>query len=257
MEAMIEQLYEPLVSEGRRLLSEHPTMVALLDPHMDPKVLERFLIQFCAMGAQMTEPVESWIRRAGERTRALSGLERVGELLMQHAKHEAGHHLLLMADARSLAKSWNARHGQTLDVEALLASPATPAINRYVELHETTIESDLPYGQVAIELEIERMSMTFGPQQIALCKRLLGPEIMKCLSFIEEHVDLDVGHTAYNRRLIAMLLEKHPDAAPRLARLGTRAIETYIEFFGECLTVAQREVPFRRSTHPEVAAGSL
>lgn len=238
MESIVDKIYEPLVAEGRGMLEEHPTMVALLDPRLDPEVLERFLIQFCAKGVQMTEPVEGWIRRAGERTQAL-GLERVGQLLIQHAKHEAGHHRLLMADARSLAQGWNARHRPPVDVEALLASPVTPAIEKYVALHESTIASDMPFGQVAIELEIERMSTTFGPRQIALCKELLGPEIMQRLSFIQEHVDLDVGHTAYNRRLMGTLLEERPEAAPRLARLGVQALLAYIEFFGECLAAAR------------------
>ena len=59
MEAMIEQLYEPLVSEGRRLLSEHPTMVALLDPRL---LLLRSLSGSKAMSAFCS------IARSGERS---------------------------------------------------------------------------------------------------------------------------------------------------------------------------------------------
>ena len=35
------------------------------------RLLEAFLLYFCAIGAQMTQPVESWIRRAATRCAAL------------------------------------------------------------------------------------------------------------------------------------------------------------------------------------------
>ena len=33
----------------------------------DPQLLELFLLYFCAIGAQMTQPVAGWIRRAASR----------------------------------------------------------------------------------------------------------------------------------------------------------------------------------------------
>ncbi|MFY0539080.1 hypothetical protein [Nannocystis pusilla] len=50
----------------------------------------------------MTAPVEGWIRRAGERCLA-AGLNEIGNALVAHARHEAGHDAMMVDDTRSLA----------------------------------------------------------------------------------------------------------------------------------------------------------
>jgi hypothetical protein len=241
---MLTRSYEPQLAAARNLLQSDPTIVTLLQPDLNPAVLERFLIQFSALGVRITEPVDGWIRRAGERCVAI-GLEELGQSLITHSKHEAGHHLMLIDDTRLLVARWNERRTPHLDADALLAQEPTPAMRDYIELHEKTIASDLPYGQVAIELEIERMSTTFGPKLMAHCKRVLEPSLLEGLSFIKEHVAVDVGHTALNERLMDRLLRLRPDAAERLAAIGSEALRIYVRFFGECLRVAQREQPGR------------
>ncbi|AEI64961.1 hypothetical protein [Corallococcus macrosporus] len=62
----------------------------------------------------MTEPVDGWIRGAGERCIAL-GKTKLGQALITHARHEAGHHLMTLEDARTLARRWNTRHARGLD----------------------------------------------------------------------------------------------------------------------------------------------
>jgi hypothetical protein len=56
----------------------------------------------------MTEPVERWIRRAAGRC-ATMGHAELAHALNGHAQVEAGHHLMMIADVRSLAVRWNAR----------------------------------------------------------------------------------------------------------------------------------------------------
>jgi hypothetical protein len=240
MESMLTTTYEPQLAGARQLLESDPTITTLLDPAIDPAVLERFLIQFSALGVQITEPVDGWIRRAGERCVAL-GLADLGQSLITHSKHEAGHHLMLIDDTRLLAARWNERRLPALDADALIAQAATPAMGDYMRLHEETIAGELPYGQVAIELEIERMSTTFGPRLMQQCRRVLAPELLAGLSFIKEHVAVDVGHTALNEKLMGRLLLLRPDAAARLSAIGSEALRIYVRFFGECLAVAQRD----------------
>lgn len=240
MESVLATAYEPQLSAARQLLEGDPTIVTLLDPKLEPVVLERFLIEFSALGVRITEPVDGWIRRAGERCVAI-GLGELGQSLITHSKHEAGHHLMLIDDTRLLTSRWNERRAPALDADALMAQPATPAMRDYIRLHEETIASELPYGQVAIELEIERMSTTFGPRLMQQCRRVLAPELLAGLSFIKEHVAVDVGHTALNEKLMARLLLLRPDAATRLSAIGSEALRIYVRFFGECLAVAQRE----------------
>lgn len=238
--------YEGLVGPARDLLESSPTILALLDSAIDPVLLERFLIQFSAWGVQMTQPVESWIRRAGERCTQL-GLSELGRSLVIHAKHEAGHDRMLVDDTRLLVAKWNARRQPELVADDLLAQQPSAAMDAYMRLHEDTIASDLPYGQVAIELEIERMSVVFGPKLIEQCRRTLDPSLLDGLSFIKEHVEVDVGHTALNQRLMERLLKLRPDAAARLAAIGGEALQTYVSFFGECLEAARSAVAHSRA----------
>src|SRR5262249_47495308 len=118
MRNLVSQLYLPGILEARARFARGAG-AALLDPNMDPTLPELFLIHFCARGVQMTEPVESWIRRAGERCRAL-GAERLGRALVRHARHEANHHLMMIADTHHLVASWNQRNGPQIDAAALL-----------------------------------------------------------------------------------------------------------------------------------------
>jgi hypothetical protein len=238
MQPSIDKPYEWHVAPARGLLESEPSIVALLNPDIEPILLERFLIQFSAWGVQMTRPVEGWIRRAGERCTEL-GFNDLGRSLVIHSKHEAGHERMLMDDTRQLVEAWNNRRAPLLSADELMLQAPSPAIESYVRLHEDTIASDTPYAQVAIELEIERMSITFGPRLIAQCKRALEPEVLQGLSFIKEHVEVDVGHTALNQRLLERLLKLRPDAAIRLAAIGSEALRTYIRFFGECLVAAR------------------
>ena len=80
-------------------------------------------------------------------------------------------------------------------------------------MHEDTIASDEPFGQVAIELEIEGISVAYAPKLLAACKRALGPEMKHGVSFLAEHVAIDVGHTAFNCRLMGELCTARPLSA--------------------------------------------
>jgi hypothetical protein len=240
MESALGTAYEWGVAAARGLLEESEPIAELLGERIEPALLERFLIQFSAMGVQITEPVDGWIRRAGENCIAL-GLDDIGRTLIMHSRHEAGHHLMLIDDTRLLVSRWNERRRPTLDASELLRQTPTPAMIDYVGLHEATIRSDMPYGQVAIELEIERMSTTFGPKLMLQCERVLDPSVLAGLSFIKEHVAVDVGHTALNEKMMERLLRLRPDAVERLVAIGSEAIRTYVRFFGECLSVARRQ----------------
>jgi hypothetical protein len=230
----VKELYEPHVLGARGRIREDPAVRALLDPAIDPVILERFLITYNAAGVQMTEPVEGWIRRAGERCTAI-GLTEVGRTLTMHARHESGHHLMMIEDTRRLVERWNARHPSKLDAGRLIAAPPLQATKDYVKLHEDTIAGDMPFGQVAIEFEIEGISVSIFTGLVEHWKSVLGPTIMSGLSFLKEHVELDVGHTQLNEKMMERLLNARPDAALALGRTGSEALDIYAAFLNECL----------------------
>jgi hypothetical protein len=232
------ELYEPLVQAARARLQTDPGLHALLDPDVHPELLEAFLIHFSSLGMKMTEPVDGWIRRAGERCNEI-GLKDVGRALIAHASHEAGHHLMMLEDARYLVTRWNERLSPKLDVDALVSRPPTPAMRRYAQIHETTIASDTPYAQLAIEERIEEMSVVLGPKLVKQCLHVLGPQVTEGISFMTHHVELDVGHTHFNQNQIEKLLALHPEMAGPLARAGSAALMAYVDFLNECLVMAK------------------
>src|SRR5579863_7679801 len=110
--------YNQLLAPSRERFEASPGLNSLRSNN-DPRFLEAFLLYFCAIGAQMTEPVESWNRRSACRCAAL-GLTDLAEALNGHAQAEARHHLMMIADLRSLADHWNTRYTPAVDADELL-----------------------------------------------------------------------------------------------------------------------------------------
>jgi hypothetical protein len=229
--------YERALIPARERFAASPPLRAMLAPEVAPPLLELFLMHFTALGVGMTEPVDGWIRRAGERCRAI-GLDELGRSLVVHAKHEAGHHLMMIADTRKLVDRWNARHAQQLSADDLLALPHPPGVVRYRQLHEGVIAGDTPYCQLAIEYEIEMLSIVHGRALIASCVARLGRDIVAGLSFLEEHVEVDAGHTKFNAAELSRLVEAHPSFVPHLAAAGADALDAYAMFLGDCASHA-------------------
>lgn len=235
----VDEIYTPRLVRSRDLVVNSGILRTILHDAADPRVLERFLIDYCSLGVQITEPVENWIERAGRRCLELD-LPDVGNALVNHAAHEAGHHLMFMDDTRKLVGHWNARYGDSVDAELLFDRPPTLAMQHYVGLHEETIEGPTPFGQVAIELEIERLSVVLVPRLIAQVERRLGKEVTSSLTFLSSHGELDVGHTRLNTRMMDTLLRLRPEAAGDMARIGAEAMFVYMAFFEECWDMAMR-----------------
>lgn len=205
----------------------------------DPQLLELFLLYFCAIGAQMTQPVESWIRRAASRCDAL-GFEALAKALNQHAQAESGHHLMMIADVHSLAKHWNARHSWSIAADALLSQAPSDGARSYCEVHERNIAGCTPFAQIAIEYEIEQLPLRYGSLFLARCFEVFGPKILPSLSFVSAHIELDVGHTHFNERELAKLIDSTPESLPALVAAGTAALDAYAKFLSDCVALAQR-----------------
>jgi hypothetical protein len=234
----VDRLYTPHVVNARERFAAGAA-AALCDPNMDPLLLELFCIHYCSRGVQMTKPVESWIFRAGEQCERV-GLPQVGKALKTHSRHEADHHLMMIDDTKQLVGFYNHRYRPSLDVSQLIGTPATTGIRAYVELHEDTIASDAPYGQMAIEYEIEGLSVSFVPGFLQQCKRLLGSAVTEKLSFLVEHMEIDTGHTKFNESQLEKLIAHDPSFASPLARAGVAALDAYGAFLAECLAAAKQ-----------------
>jgi hypothetical protein len=236
--------YEAALAEARLGFVAGPTMSVLLDENVDPALLEAFLIHYCSLGVAMTEPVERWVKGAAASTAKL-GLERLAKALDKHARDEAGHHEMMIADTRSLVARWNGKSDagrRSLDAEALLGAELPPGVASYQKLHEDVIGGAAPFGQLAIEYEIEQLSVNAGPKLIGRCVDVLGRDILGCLSFLEEHVAIDQGHTAFNKKQLERLLGEAPHTIDALIETGRAALAAYGACFDDCLARARAVV---------------
>jgi hypothetical protein len=253
---VLEQYEARMEMERARFERESALATQILDPGIDPETLELFLVYYHALGYKMTEPVEDWMRRGGERCLEL-GLEEIGQGLCRHASQEAGHYLLMLADARALAARWNARHQTQLEVETIIGQ-LSPGGRHLKSLPAQVAESDQPFRLISIDYEVERLAVVYGPRMLEQFSRVLGEDVRPCLSFLEEHVVVDVGHTIHNRLELAKVLAIYPECLELLIQDGADAMFRYDGFLGECLGFARTQLAqWRRAGQlsPSAASG--
>ena len=241
---LLKMQYEPHALPARTLLDTDPALCRLMDPSIQPAVLERFLIEWMARAVYMTEPVDGWIRRTGQRCIEL-GMEKLGKQLITHAKSETGHHLMTLEDARVLVEHWNARYSPQLSMEELVAQAPTGSMREYRQIHDEAIEGPYPVGQIAIEREVGYLAVYFGPRLVKQVETVLGQEVAGKLTFLNEHVAVDVGHTLLNEKMLEEAITRSPEQGRIYAETGARAMTAYIHFLGECLRIAEAQVAAR------------
>lgn len=234
------QAYTQALEPTRQRFERGQFATLVLGSELGEDEMELFLIHYCSLGVAMTEPVEDWIRRAGEACTAM-GLHELGAALIKHAKQESGHHELMIRDTQALVAHRRHRGISTAEADTLIARPPGAAVKRYHDLHEDAIAGSQPYVQIAIEYEIERLAVVYGPRLIDRCKELLGPEITPGLSFLIEHAELDVGHTKFNEARLSRLLERHPDFLGPLVDSGSNALDAYGDFFDHCIACTRAD----------------
>jgi len=229
--------YNQLMAQARERFEASRGLNAIRSSN-SPRFLEAFLLYFSAIGAQMTEPVESWIRRAAERCSVL-GLQELAEALARHARAEAGHHLMMIADLRSLATHWNSRYRPLVDADELLRLTPSYGASQYCLVHEENIAGNTPFAQIAIEYEIEQLPLRYGLLFVGRCLEMFGPEILPSLSFVTEHIDLDIGHTHFNAQQLSKLIDLRPESLPTLIAAGSAALDAYAQFLTDCVQLAE------------------
>lgn len=209
------------------------TLLAQLMSDPDPRRLMLFWIYFSSQGVGMTGPIESWVRRAGERCKAL-GFEELGEQLCKHALHEVGHEQMMIADTKHLIQEWNRRYMPILSADDFLNQPSAPSVLAYQNLHEDCIASNHPYAQIALEYEIENLSIVCGPPLFQHTLAILGNDFKASLTFVDEHIQVDVAHTEYNRKALSAFLKAYPETLNLLIQTGKKALDVYGAFLMHC-----------------------
>lgn len=223
--------YNQLVHKERSRFIGRPGLRFFVS-EQDQKKIHAFMILWTGYSIRMTEQVESWIQRAGQSTQKL-GLNEIGQHLSRHAEHEANHDQMLVQDLEALVQLWNKKYLGSMSSHEVRSLPLPEATQDYIRLHEEVISGKSPYCQVAIEFEIERLSVGFGPQMIENVLYGLGPEFKAGISFLEHHVVLDQGHTQFNAKLMEQTI-KAGGSVNALATIGINALKIYGDFLDQC-----------------------
>lgn len=240
MSAEVFERYEAELARHREAFAADEAVNLLMSPSCDERLLVRWALRYSVHGVAMTAPVESWIAGAGERCAELGNLT-LGKALKAHSRAEAGHDRMMVADARAIAVRLNEQTPGAVDIEALLAEPSLASTRPYVELHERVLAGPTPQAQLAIEYEIEQLSITMGPHLLSKCERVFGGDA-RFYSFLAEHVELDAGHTVFNRRQLQGVLAESPQALTTMIEAGRTALACYAAFMAECLRLAQEDL---------------
>jgi hypothetical protein len=222
--------YEASLDKTRKEFAQY---VAPYLGESNPRTLMLFWIYYSANGVGMTEPVEEWLTAASESCHR-QGYKKLASQLAKHVIHESGHHVMMLHDLDKLVSAWNSQYTPKLDAKALLNSPTTEAVIAFRDLHLRYINSDCPYGQIAIEYEIEGLALSFGSLILNQSVEVLGKEILTSLSFIDDHVRIDVAHTEFNRKELVNFIEEYPHTVDHLIQAGAEALNTYGVFFRNC-----------------------
>jgi hypothetical protein len=82
------------------------------------------------------------------------------------------------------------------------------------------------------------LPLRYGPRLIQCCAAGLGADIIPCLTFLTEHVELDIGHTKFNHAQLCRLLDAHPGHALTLAAAGSAALDAYQRFLEDCVDLS-------------------
>lgn len=231
------QDYEKRMIEQRNRFAANTSFKQIIES-TDEKQIIAFFIFFSGLGVEMTKPVESWIKRAGQACVA-KGFTQVGNLLVKHSVEEASHHLMLIKDLDVLTTLWNQKCKLPVNKDAILNDTDTQGVNDYKTVHEDTIKN-APWGQVAIEYEIENLSLVYGTRLVEKYQKTVNKTSSKGITFLKDHVKLDVGHTEFNRNLISTVLKEIPNSLETLVKSGTQALEAYCQFSNDCFEKASR-----------------
>ncbi len=234
--------YEKLMQPIRERFALSPGIQGMINTETEAQTMTAFLMHFSALSVPITEPVEGWICRAGESCSAL-GLDKIANSLYKHSKAEAGHHQYHINDFNALVPFWNARWSPPVNPNVILSHESTSGGDRYCRIHEENIASSTPYCQFAIEYEIELLPVQYGSKFVGNCVRLLGQEILDCMSFVTSHVEFDVGHTKFNSHFLGNLILEDPSRLAPLAAAGADALDSFSDHLAECWQMA---VQFRR-----------
>lgn len=236
---MYNNAYQQRCKQAREAFAARPVVKELFFSEVDQQLMKLFMISWSALSSGLTGPIPEYLKRAGDNC-AAKGETDMAAFFMLHTEEEDGHDEWGKDDTRKLVQQWNLDNpGYTLDAEELLKANMSPAVKRYHKLHEEVIDGPSPWGELAIDVEIELITTQYGPLLLQGCVKSMGEESLDNVSFLREHVRFDVGHTETNFDAIHGLIMRRPDYTDALVDTGFKALVSYADFLDDCMAMAK------------------
>jgi hypothetical protein len=90
-------------------------------------------------------------------------------------------------------------------------------------------------------MRLKYFPLRYGELLLPVVSKMLGVEILPCLSFVTEHMYLEVGYTNLNASVIANLIDLDPSSVPAPVSTGIAALDACAQFLGDCTELADRD----------------
>jgi hypothetical protein len=232
--------YQRRCETARKDFASRKVVKEVFTEGVEPKLLKLFMIHWSALSAGISEPIPTYFNRAAERCEK-EGFKKMAEVFSEHGKEEHGHDDWATNDVQKLVEIWNQEEPNfQLDSKELLDNRMSPAVKRYHKLHERVIEGDSPWAELAIGLEIELIATTYGPLLLKRCVEIMGQDSLPNISFLDEHVRADVGHTETNFEVVHNFLVQHPEYTDILVETAGDALNSYADFLDDAMSYAKK-----------------
>lgn len=230
-----ENEYQKRAAVARQNFASREIVKELFSQEIEPKLLKLFMIHWNALNAGLTEPIPVYLKRAGERCEEM-GLNSMAEFFYEHEHEEDGHENWAIDDVEELVALWNQEEpNYQLNTQELLAKKMSPAVKRYHQLHEQVLEGNSPWAELAIDIEIELLSTSYGPILVKKWIDCMGQSSLSKISFLHKHVTADVGHTDTNFDVVDQFISEHPESVEMLAETAAAALNVYADFLEDAM----------------------
>jgi hypothetical protein len=143
--------------------------------------------------------------------------------------------------------AWNDAGRPPVTQSQFLDAAATPAMKRHLDLCDRLLAAGEPHARAAIAHEVDRLHARFATALLARCAEALGPAAAGGLGSLQEPAE--AGDP------LSVLLDDHPELAPRLGQIAAAALDSYLDFLGDCLDAVADPIVGTVIARPGAAAG--
>ena len=204
----------------------------------EEKVLPLFIF-YKVLNFQVHRSLGEWMRKASFQCYQMN-LPITGETLGQHSHYHDSQNKRMGEDLDILVKSWNQNQTHQLKVQELVEMASTPGVRLYWAALEQAIDSEEPYGHLAIQYEDLWMLNSVGIPLYEACVRKLKYPIFETHLFVEAQEKTLAEQNMRFESAITQLIMGEFSRLEGLVKSGIGTIMAQTFLWEDCLGFATR-----------------